>query len=321
MKISVILPTYCRPKDLERCLDALHQQTRLPNEIIVVVRETDESTAKFLKRYALKESLIKVFTVRESGVIAALNIGLKNASGDILAITDDDAAPHENWLERIELQYLGDNSLGAVGGPDFIYLGEKLQDASMHPGASSIVGRLQWFGRMIGNHHIGSGQARLVDFLKGVNSSYRKDAIKDLLFDARLKGTGAQVYNELAMCLEIKSRGWNILYDPSIMVDHYPAQRFDEDQRNQFNPVAEFNMSFNETFVLLTHLPSARRLVYLVWAFLMGSRSSPGILQYIRFSLLRSYNKSEFVGLSRLVSSLKGRWAGLAFWYLDQRKI
>jgi len=31
-----------------------------------------------------------------------------------------------------------------------------------------VVGKLQWFGRLIGNHHIGSGEGREVDALNCV---------------------------------------------------------------------------------------------------------------------------------------------------------
>lgn len=35
---------------------------------------------------------------------------------------------------------------------------------------------VQWFGRVIGNHHLGTGGVREVDILKGVNMSFRQTA-------------------------------------------------------------------------------------------------------------------------------------------------
>ena len=44
MKITVLIPTYRRPKDLGRCLEALQKQTRPADEVLVVVRNTDAET-------------------------------------------------------------------------------------------------------------------------------------------------------------------------------------------------------------------------------------------------------------------------------------
>lgn len=44
MNISVLIPTYRRPKDLARCLEALKKQKRVPDEVLVIVRNTDAET-------------------------------------------------------------------------------------------------------------------------------------------------------------------------------------------------------------------------------------------------------------------------------------
>jgi len=95
---------------------------------------------------------------------------------------------------------------------------------------------VHWFGRVIGNHHLGVGEPRET-CCKGVNMNYRRAAIANLRFDQRLWGPGAQAHNDMAFSLAVR-RGWKLIYDPRVAVDHYPAQRFDEDQRNKFNQIA-----------------------------------------------------------------------------------
>ena len=51
INITVIVPTYRRPKDLARCLEALKQQTRQADEVLVVVRDTDAATWTLLKSF------------------------------------------------------------------------------------------------------------------------------------------------------------------------------------------------------------------------------------------------------------------------------
>jgi glycosyltransferase involved in cell wall biosynthesis len=143
MKISVIIPTYCRPQDLQRCLEALKQQTRLADEVLLVVRDTDLETWAFLHQFNAGSLPLKTATVKISGVVAAMNIGMDRAQGDIIAFTDDDAAPHIDWLARIETHFLSDPIVGGVGGRDWVYHGTWLENGSRH-----VIGRVQWFGRV-----------------------------------------------------------------------------------------------------------------------------------------------------------------------------
>ena len=212
----------------------------------MVVRDTDTQTWSFLKAFDCKNLVLRTATVTVTGVVAAMNAGLDAATADIVAFTDDDAAPHPDWLARIETHYLADERVGGVGGRDWVYHGSDLED-----GNSGTVGQVSWFGRVIGNHHIGAGEAREVDVLKGVNMSFRRAAIQGWHFDGRMKGTGAQVHFELAFSLKLKRAGWKLIYDPQVAVNHYPAKRFDEDQRHSFNQTAFANADNNETETLI----------------------------------------------------------------------
>ena len=313
MKLSTLIPTYRRVSDLARCLNALQQQTRPADEVVLIVRDNDTETWQYLNDFNPQLLPLQVVTVTLSGQVAALNAGLDAARGDVIAITDDDAAPHSDWLERIEDHFLADDRVGGLGGRDWMYVNGELIDAFMHPGASDTVGRLQWFGRSIGNHHICTGNAREVDILKGANMSFRQAALNGLRFDARLKGTGAQVCNDMGFSLAVKRAGWKLIYDPQIAVDHYPAQRFDEDQRNQFNVAAQLNLAHNETLVTLESLSCYQRIAFLAWSVLVGTRSIFGLVQLIRF-----LSSERTLALQKWRVSMRGRSQGWQTWWQSQ---
>lgn len=266
----------------------------------MVVRDTDAETWQFLTQFHLHNLPLHTVKVTQPGVVAALNAGLAAVEGDIVSITDDDAAPHPDWLERIAAYFSCDSRLGGLGGRDWIHHGSKLEDESR-----LVVGQLQWFGRVIGNHHLGVGEPREVDILKGVNMSFRTQAIGQLRFDQRMRGTGAQVHFEMAFTLALKRAGWKIIYDPNVAVDHYPAQRFDEDQRNNFNEIAFINLVHNETLVLLEHLSFMHRIVFLFWAVFVGTCDSLGFVQWLRFLP----SQGQLAG-KKLLASWRGRWQG-----------
>ena len=295
MVISVLIPTYRRPQDLRRCLSALAAQTRQANEVLVTVRDSDGETRDFLAGFSTVLPL-RVVTVREPGVLAAMSAALAESAGDIVALTDDDTAPYPDWLARIEAHFAADPAVGGVGGRDW--------QANDHR-SRSVVGKIQWHGRVVGNHHLGVGEVREVDLLKGANCAYRAEPLKAIGFETRLRGSGAQVHWELALGLAMRRAGWKLIYDPAVALDHFIAQRFDEDvnHRGYFNASGLVNSVYNETLILLTSLPPLRRTAFLVWALLVGTWGEPGPLQVPRLLLRRDRNI-----WNRLRATSTGRW-------------
>ena len=304
MTITVVVPTYRRPQDLYRCLEALKNQTCQATEIIVTVRDIDVETWEFLKTYERGLLPLKTVTVSVTGVIAAMNAAVAVARGEIIAFTDDDAAPHPDWLQKINAHFMADEKVAGVGGKDFMY-----ENGQLVTGKEEIVGKIQWFGRTIGNHHVGIGEAREVEVLKGVNMSFRRSVFRDLKFDTRMLGTGAQVHFEIAFCTKLILAGWKLIYDPEILVDHYRAQRFDEDMRHQFNEVAWFNEVHNLTLALLEYLPPSRRNFYLAWSVLVGTRKGFGLVQLLRF-----FPQDGSLAVKKWLLSVQGRWQAWLNW-------
>ncbi|PZV18483.1 MAG: glycosyl transferase family A [Leptolyngbya sp.] len=304
MLITVLVPTYRRPHDLLRCLKALAQQTRPIDQLIVAIRDIDTETWEALQTVSHLKLPLQTVEVTVPGLVAAMNAGLSALKGDILTITDDDSVPHPDWIERIEKHFLADDQIGGVGGRDYVYHGEILED-----GAATVVGKLSWFGRAIGNHHIGVDEICEVDILKGVNMSFRQAAIKNLKFDERMRGTGAQVHYEFAFSLTVQKQGWKLIYDPKVAVDHYPAQRFDEDQRHTFNTMALTNAVHNETISVLEYLSPIQRIVFLLWSLIIGTQQSFGLLQCLRF-----FPKEGLLAAKKWVAAMQGRWQGYQTW-------
>jgi GT2 family glycosyltransferase len=137
--------------------------------------------------------------------------------------------------------------------------------------------------------------------------SFRRTAIADLRFDERMRGTGAQVHFELAFSLLLKRAGWKILFDPKVAVDHFPAQRFDEDLREVFSAIALTNQVHNETLALLEHLSSPRRIIFMVVTILIG---------YTKW--IQQLPKEGSLANQKFRASLDGLWQGWRTWKQGQ---
>jgi cellulose synthase/poly-beta-1,6-N-acetylglucosamine synthase-like glycosyltransferase len=248
-------------------------------EIIVVARVQDPQTHAVVAEIQRDTDLLSLATVARPGVIAAMEVGVRQASADIVAFTDDDARPRSDWLARLTAGFQDDSRIAGVGGRD------NLNNGALIPGTRT-VGHIAWFGRVAGNHHLGIGSRRAVTVLKGVNCAYRRDVLVQLGFDHRLRGCGAQVHWELALGLALARRGWQLVYDPAILVDHDEAPRLNGRRLAalQAEETTVADAAYNEALVLTEHFSGSRKLAYLVWSSVVGHRVSPGLVQAVRFT-------------------------------------
>jgi cellulose synthase/poly-beta-1,6-N-acetylglucosamine synthase-like glycosyltransferase len=281
VKISVVIPTYRRPDSLNRCLEGLQKQVRSADEVLVVTQKGDEESLRLPEVWSHWPAL-KVLRQSGGGAVGQYNLGLQSSRGDVIAFTDDDSVPRPDWLLRIERWLIENEDLGAIGGRDIVH-----ENGIPVPGNARLVGVVQWFGRIVHNHHLGTCVAPDINILKGVNMSFRASAVGELRFDTDLRGQGAQVCLDMAFSLAVHKRKWRLLFDPEVIVDHFPAQRFDPDQREAPSFQAIENSSYNLFLTIRRHMKRGwRRRMALGWAYWVGIERTPGFLRGL-LSLVR----------------------------------
>lgn len=120
MNISAIIVTFNRRALLERCLIAIHGQSRIPDRVLIVDNASSDDTRDWLGKW-LPANL-------PQGEILALNENLGGAGGfaagiqhavntgsEWIWIMDDDAEPHHDALQRlIEVEPTSENLYGSV---------------------------------------------------------------------------------------------------------------------------------------------------------------------------------------------------------------
>jgi glycosyltransferase involved in cell wall biosynthesis len=257
-------------------LAALEGQALMPDRVVVIARADDVATLDIANAWQARLPM-RIAEVSRPGQVHALNTGLSHCDGGIAAITDDDAAPRRDWTERIAAHFAADPALGGVGGRDWVH-----RQGAVETGERHVVGVVRWYGQVIGNHHLGAGPAREVEILKGANCAFRLAAIGPIGFDARLRGRGAQVHNDMMASLAVKHAGWRLVYDPAVAVDHYPAARFDRDQRDRFDARATADRAYNFRLALGEISPGWKRLAAYAWHYVVGTRDEPGLVNFIK---------------------------------------
>jgi glycosyltransferase involved in cell wall biosynthesis len=237
-RASVVVPSKgC--KCLKHLLRGLRDQSVRPYEVILVVKECDIKVVESLyKRYELPCVIVE----QERGYFThALNMGKKEAKGDILLFTDDDAIPLQKWVERYAELHARYRDVAGISSRD-VYV--DLDGLRLVPTADdkTIVRIYRWLVRpWLEPPHPSLEKCRLGVYLtrrlyvahgpfipdrtcyslpfRGVNMSFKASYIYDTWFpehESLKRAPG----NEQHFGLQLLLKGFDIVYVPSNPVLH-----------------------------------------------------------------------------------------------------
>lgn len=302
--VTVAIPSYNRPDFLIRAIRSIRLQILIPNELVVILRESDFLSVQVVKAQELECTAfpIRLVTVTEPGFLPPIYKAAESATSTIIAIMDDDAEAHPNWLERLVRCYEAPGVVAAGGRCVNYFLGVE----KIYPTASK-VGKLTWYGKPIGNMYRDTtfSEPCYVDFMMGGNMSIRTEVFSKVLPD-RLINQNVAFHWEVDVGLQIKKLGHKILYDPQARVDHHSAPREIDGMRSN-NATAIFWSNFNYTYIMKKYLPLPRLVSYFLYSAILGWNDSPGIIVFF-LSLLRFKPLSW---TTQLRPSIFGRWRGI----------
>jgi GT2 family glycosyltransferase len=114
--ISVVIPTYNRPRQIERSLESfIHlDYPRDRFEVIVVNDGGDEPVDGVISPFRDRFD-IKLLEQANAGAANARNMGSRSAKGDLIAFTDDDCSPDPGWL-KVLASYTAEKPDCIIGG-------------------------------------------------------------------------------------------------------------------------------------------------------------------------------------------------------------
>lgn len=289
-KFSVVIPSFNRAGLIPYTLKALQAQTLPPLEVIVVLKPTGDGTEAILDKFGAK-TLVQT----EGAFTHALNMGVREVRGEIIAFTDSDAIPEPDWLERLSEAYDSRPDAGGVSGAvieaDIDGGGRVKELVRPRSGRRELLNtvRRASFDRSpdsadaayltVSGYPLenpaayspsidrkGPLQRSLMAI--GANMSARADVAKKALFDERLVGAGS--FNEAVFSLGIQRQGYRTYYSPNAIVFHLVGS----DHISQ-NPTANRSARFQRTrgynealaFFLLRSLSRTPKLRYFALRF------------------------------------------------------
>jgi glycosyltransferase involved in cell wall biosynthesis len=112
--VSVVIPTKDRPVLLQRCVEAVLKQECECSFEVIIVNDAGCSVAPI----SALDDRVRVTDGEGRGPGAARNLGIAQASGELVAFTDDDVIPQEDWLQAAVAALRERDAVGVVGRVD-----------------------------------------------------------------------------------------------------------------------------------------------------------------------------------------------------------
>jgi len=221
--VSIIIPCRNEEKFISQCLDSLINQNYPKDklEILVIDGASTDKTKNIVSLYIQKYKFIKLFDNPQKTTPISMNIGIKNAQGEIITKTDAHTIYPQNYVSK-SIKYLSEYKTACVGGI-----------AKAMPKTNSLSAKAI---SLILSSRFGSGSS----FRTGVKKPqwadtafgcfYKKEVFKKIgLYNENLIRSQDMEFN-----LRLKKAGGKILLVPEIVTRYYPKSTLKEFFKHNF---------------------------------------------------------------------------------------
>ncbi|HET7039941.1 MAG TPA: glycosyltransferase family 2 protein [Gemmatimonadales bacterium] len=210
-RVTVIVPCRNEARYLDACLDSLldgrYPADRL--EVLVVDGRSDDGSREIAAARAARHPAVRVLDNPARVVPAALNLGIRAASGEVIARADAHVVDPPDYLTRLA-GALRDSGADNVGG--------RLETLPAHDGPVARAIALALSHPLgVGNAHfrIGTARPRWVDTVPF--GCYRRDVFSRIgLFDEELVRNQDDEFN-----LRLLRRGGRLLLLPDVVARYF----------------------------------------------------------------------------------------------------
>lgn len=213
--VSVIIPARNEEKYISKCLDSIVAQDYPKDklEVLVIDGMSEDGTREIVKDYSRKYPLIKILDNPKKFTPFALNIGIKEAWGEVIVRMDAHAGYEKNYISKC-VSHLIESGVDNVGGSiKTLPAKDTLEARAIAYSLSSLFGAASDF-------RVGLGEPKEVDTVFG--GCFRKEIFQRVgLFNENLRRS-----QDLEFNLRIKKAGGKIILFPDIIVSYYPQATF-----------------------------------------------------------------------------------------------
>lgn len=226
MQITVIICSYNRCQYLGRALESV-VASQLPEsltwEVLVVDNNSTDRTPELVEDFCRRyPNRIRYFFEPHPGKSFALNSGIRQARGEILAFMDDDVTVEPTWLQNLTAT-LYSGQWGGAGGRTL------LAEAYSPPDWLALQGPYSLGGVLAAQFDLGDEAGELCQAPYGANAAYRREMFEKYgLFRTDLGPSPdskiPRPNEDTEFGRRLMKAGERLRYEPSAIV-HHPVPR------------------------------------------------------------------------------------------------
>jgi GT2 family glycosyltransferase len=198
-KVSVVVCVYNGERTIDSCLASL-EKLNYPNyEVIAVNDGSTDGTRRIAESYPY----IHLINQENQGLSAARNVGMRVATGEIIAFTDADCMADPDWLTYLVARFQS-SDFGAVGGPN------------LPPPDDSLVASCVAVSPGAPTHILLDDE--VAEHIPGCNMAFRREALEAITgFDPIFRAAG----DDVDLCWRLQNKGYKIGFSPAAVVWHF----------------------------------------------------------------------------------------------------
>lgn len=275
MRFSVVIPTMRREAILEATLATLERCDPPPFEVIVVDSDDDGSSQPVVTAFDHAVTPAVRYVRTTPSLTRQRNIGIDDASGDVIVFMDDDVSIAPDFFARLEASYRESTVIGVTGR--VVEADSKRLGGPASPLRRLLQGRGRegTFTRYGYPRYVRTfDRPHDVEFMPGCFMSARRDLAAKVRFDEHMGGYALAEDEDFSYRL---SRLGRIRYVPEIVIRHRKLGFGSQDARRfgclvVVNRTYLFRKNFRPTpltriqFGLLVAMLVGHRLVNREWS-------------------------------------------------------
>jgi len=203
-KVSIVIRAYNEAEHLPSLFHGLKQQTIQPDEIILVNSESSDNTVDIAR-----EHNCKILTIQKQDFTfgRSLNLGCKNANGDIIVICSAHCFPERrDWIEQLIAPFNLKKSIGMTYGKQRGLEQSNFSEKQLF---------YQLFPTIYPN--------KLEFFSNNANSAILKKVFEEVEFDETLTGC-----EDIDFSKKIAKLNYETLYCPKATILHFHNETFEQ---------------------------------------------------------------------------------------------
>ncbi len=209
MKISVVISTLHRADSLRLTLAALQFQRHRDFEVVVVEGPSEVGWGRIASE---QHHWVRRVSCPQANLARSRNLGIAEASGEVVAFLDDDAVPEPRWLTELAAAYEDERVAGAGG----IVLDSTGMQPQYGYALCDRLGRPSFHRRPPCSRETLPG-ADPFPYLQGTNMSFRREPLVAIGgFDEQL----VYLYDDADICLRMIDAGALLAQLDCALVQH-----------------------------------------------------------------------------------------------------